>query len=231
MPKRVRVKSKRRQKRKTSMGFHSHSDYGEAEELDLSTIPFDFYYLLALGKPKLRYLLLSVDAICMIIIAAVSIPFILFRIPDLSHIPQTVLTIMGSFFMACALTRFLMFTRLYINREKARLDPRYVLAVRFANFYCNIISATLFTVICFYYFGVIDFIAYMLHTYWPKFSEKLSYGISTALSWIMSAVVGGAAYDLIKKMFKKNEAESDKNLSASEKNAAPDRRLKPTVRY
>jgi hypothetical protein len=221
MTKRVKVRGKRHQKRKAVAAFREQPVSEETREFDFPTIPLDFYYLLALGKPKLRYFLLSIDTICIVIILGVSITFTLFRVPDLSRIPQMVLTLMGSVFMACAITRASMFIRLLVNREKARTDPKYILSVNIANFLCNIISATLFTMICFYYLGVIDFIAYVLHTYWPKLSEKLSYGISTALGWIVSGVIGNAAYDVIKRKLRKREAESHNNHRAPEHKAAP----------
>lgn len=224
MKKRAKTKRRKSRSQESIESVQRQRNLEQDAKFHPPTSAVEFHYLLGAGKPRLSQFLLSLDTICLLIIIIVGLSRTLFQIPDLSRVPLSIKTIIGIGFMACVTARTLTILRLIVNRKKIVTNPKYILSARLTFFLCNIISATLFIMVCLYYFGVVDFVAYVLHTQWPKLSEKVSYYISTAIGWIISGIIGNAAYDLLKRIrhkFTEDEVKLDDRGKLPKNKAVP----------
>jgi len=103
-------------------------------------------------------------------------------------------------FTVTLLTFFVFLVYRLKTKSRSQSDRHFAWKLRRVEILIDWVGATIYIVIIFYGLGLIDKIAYYFSSTFPGFGKQLSYAVSTVLGWVVSGVIGNAAYDFLKKI-------------------------------
>ena len=151
---------------------------------------------------------------------AVSIPFIYFAYFSssfLESVPKFVLSITSPIFFAAAISHFLIFLCFIIFRRAVIFNvPFRNACISLFKLWSVLVIASMF-LLSLYAVGAVDGLTNFVKFILPIIGEKISYGISTVITWTISGVIGNVAYALLRKLFykiqKRNTSNSNEEIT------------------
>jgi len=102
--------------------------------------------------------------------------------------------------------------RPFVGSDRFKTDPKFARLVRFLVAFGGVLVTTLLNVTLFYISGAIELLTAFLQTHWPSIEPKLSYYLSTLIGWIVSGILGNAAYDLLKRLKQKMRSQRESGV-------------------